>query len=155
MRRRKRARFNCSSRRSTTIGYVGRVGIGRIFRGDLAPATIPIVKIARDGNRDARFAAYGPADVRGARTHRRRGSRRGRHRLYLGNRDKTLGETNQNPAGVYLITPGGVLLDIIEIPQDVVTNCCFGGADLRTLYVTAGHLLFTVDVTTPGYHAGS
>ena len=71
------------------------------------------------------------------------------------NKPRSAGETNQNPAGVYLITPGGVLLDIIEIPQDVVTNCCFGGADLRTLYVTAGHLLFTVDVTTPGYHAGS
>ncbi len=71
------------------------------------------------------------------------------------NEPRSAGETNQNPAGVYLITPGGVLLDIIEIPQDVVTNCCFGGSDLRTLYVTAGHLLFTVGVTSPGYHAGA
>jgi gluconolactonase len=70
------------------------------------------------------------------------------------NKPRTSGETNQNPPGVYVISPGGVLRDVIQIPQDVITNCCFGGSDLRMLYVTAGHLLFAVDVTTPGYHAG-
>lgn len=70
------------------------------------------------------------------------------------NEPRSSGETDQNPPGVYLISPGGSLLDVIEIPQDVITNCCFGGPDLRTLYVTAGHQLFAVDVNNPGYHAG-
>jgi gluconolactonase len=69
------------------------------------------------------------------------------------NEPRSTGETMQNPPGVYMISPGGVLLDIINIPQDVITNCCFGGPDLKTLYVTAGHRLFSVDVATPGYHA--
>ena len=67
---------------------------------------------------------------------------------------RSAGETKQNPPGVYLISPAGKLLDVIEIPQDVISNCCFGGPDLRTLYVTAGHLLFVAEVATPGYHAG-
>jgi len=67
---------------------------------------------------------------------------------------RSAGETRQNPPGVYLINPAGKLLDVIEIPQDVISNCCFGGLDLRTLYVTAGHLLFVAKVATPGYHAG-
>jgi gluconolactonase len=70
------------------------------------------------------------------------------------NEPRSAGETAQNPPGVYVISPDGTLVDIIEIPQDVITNCCFGGPDLRTLYVTAGHILFSVEVTTPGYHAG-
>ena len=70
------------------------------------------------------------------------------------NEPRSAGETKQNPPGVYLISPDGKLLDMIDIPQDVITNCCFGGEDLRTLYVTAGHLLFAVDVPTSGYHAG-
>jgi len=69
------------------------------------------------------------------------------------NEPRSAGETKQNPPGVYLISPSGVLVDVIKIPQDVITNCCFGGPDLRTLYVTAGHRLFSVEVTTPGYHA--
>jgi gluconolactonase len=69
------------------------------------------------------------------------------------NEPRSAGETKQNPPGVYLISPAGVLLDVIKIPQDVITNCCFGGPDLGTLYITAGHRLFAVDVTTPGYHA--
>jgi gluconolactonase len=67
---------------------------------------------------------------------------------------RSAGETTDVRSGVYVMTPGGRLLDFLPIPQDVISNCCFGGPDLRTLYVTAGHLLFSTTVTTPGYHAG-
>ncbi len=62
------------------------------------------------------------------------------------------GETVQNPPGVYVITPSGELVERIPIPQDVITNCCFGGSDKRTLYVTAGHMLYRTRVNVPGYH---
>jgi len=70
------------------------------------------------------------------------------------NQPRTPGETTQNPPAVYLISPAGKLLDTIPIPDDVISNCCFGGDDLTTLYVTAGHTLFSAPVTTRGYHAG-
>ena len=62
------------------------------------------------------------------------------------------GETDQNPPGVYVITPAGQLLGRIPIPEDVITNCCFGGPDLRTLYVAAGKTLYSMRVTKTGYH---
>ncbi|MCY3805098.1 MAG: SMP-30/gluconolactonase/LRE family protein [bacterium] len=61
-------------------------------------------------------------------------------------------ETTQNPPGVYVITPSGELVERIPIPTDVITNCCFGGSDKRTLYVTAGHMLYRTRVNVPGYH---
>jgi gluconolactonase len=62
-------------------------------------------------------------------------------------------ETDQNPPGVYVITPQGNLLGRIPIPEDLITNCCFGGPDWKTLYVTAGKTLYSVRVTIAGYHA--
>ncbi len=62
------------------------------------------------------------------------------------------GETTLNPPGVYVITPSGELVERIPIPQDVIANCCFGGSDKRTLYVTAGHMLYRTRVRIPGYH---
>ena len=62
---------------------------------------------------------------------------------------------NQNPpenrAGVYVIGPEGELLGRIDIPEDSVTNCAFGGPDLRTLYVTAGKRLFRIRTKNPGF----
>jgi gluconolactonase len=37
-----------------------------------------------------------------------------------------------------------------ETPVDTLTNCSFGGADLRTLYVTCGNLLLQIRTTRPG-----
>lgn len=54
-------------------------------------------------------------------------------------------------AGVYVISPEGKLLHTIPIPMDMVTNCTFGGADGKTLFVTAGHKLWTIQVNHPGY----
>jgi gluconolactonase len=53
-------------------------------------------------------------------------------------------------AGIYILSAAGKLLEFVPIPTDEVTNCAFGGADLRTLFVTAGGSLYSVAVSTPG-----
>jgi gluconolactonase len=57
-------------------------------------------------------------------------------------------------AGVYVISSGGELLDFIPVPADMVTNCTFGDEDRKTLYITAGHTLWSTRVEGPGYLAG-
>jgi gluconolactonase len=52
--------------------------------------------------------------------------------------------------GVYVLTPEGKLLDFVPIPVDEVTNCAFGGPDLKTLFITAGGTLWSIPVDTPG-----
>ena len=52
--------------------------------------------------------------------------------------------------GVYVISPEGKLVEFIPIPRDEVTNCAFGGPDLKTLYITAGGSLWSVRTKTPG-----
>ncbi len=52
--------------------------------------------------------------------------------------------------GLYVISPHGKLLRFVPIPNDEVTNCAFGGADLQTLFVTAGGHLWSLQVDTPG-----
>jgi gluconolactonase len=42
------------------------------------------------------------------------------------------------------------LLDFVAIPNDEVTNCAFGGNELKTLFVTAGGHLWSFGVDTPG-----
>ena len=59
-------------------------------------------------------------------------------------------ETNDVPAGIYVISPKGVLQGRIDVPEDVLTNLAFGGPDGRTLYITAGKTLFTTRVAIPG-----
>jgi gluconolactonase len=53
--------------------------------------------------------------------------------------------------GVYVLSYDGEPLDFIPIPRDEVTNCAFGGPDLRTLYITAGGTLWSAIVDAPGY----
>jgi sugar lactone lactonase YvrE len=43
------------------------------------------------------------------------------------------------------------LLDFVPVPMDMVTNCAFGGGDLRTLYVTGGHTLWSIHARVPGH----
>lgn len=39
--------------------------------------------------------------------------------------------------------PDGKITARIDLPCEIVTNCCFGGADLKTLYVTTGTFSMT------------
>jgi gluconolactonase len=52
--------------------------------------------------------------------------------------------------GIYVLSPAGKLLTFLPVPRDEVTNCAFGGDDLRTLYVTGGGTLYSIRTTTPG-----
>jgi len=42
------------------------------------------------------------------------------------------------------------LKEFIPIPGDTITNCAFGGSDMKTLYVTTGMSLLTVQTKMPG-----
>jgi gluconolactonase len=49
-----------------------------------------------------------------------------------------------------VFAPSGTLSKFIPIPEELVTNCAFGGPDMKTLYVTAGKTLFKVRVDIEG-----
>jgi gluconolactonase len=59
-------------------------------------------------------------------------------------------ETADVPPGVYVVSPEGKLKDCIRVYEDVITNLAFGGADGRTLYITAGKTLYQTRVEVPG-----
>jgi gluconolactonase len=52
--------------------------------------------------------------------------------------------------GIYVLSPEGKRLTFLAVPRDEVTNCAFGGDDLKTLYVTGGGTLYSVRTTTAG-----
>ena len=53
--------------------------------------------------------------------------------------------------GIYVIDPeSGRLLAFVGVPTDEVTNCAFGGTDLKTLYITGGGTLYSIRTTTEG-----
>jgi len=52
--------------------------------------------------------------------------------------------------GIYVLGPEGNRLTFLPVPTDEVTNCAFGGDDLKTLYITAGGVLYSIRTTTPG-----
>jgi gluconolactonase len=57
---------------------------------------------------------------------------------------------HEKKGGIYVLGPRGKLLAFLPVPRDEVTNCAFGGDDLRTLYITAGGTLYSIRTTTPG-----
>lgn len=59
-------------------------------------------------------------------------------------------ETLDTRPGIHVISPQGKLVAWRETPEDTVTNCTFGGEDLRTLYVTCGTVLLSIETKTPG-----
>ncbi|MEL0097682.1 MAG: SMP-30/gluconolactonase/LRE family protein [Planctomycetaceae bacterium] len=59
-------------------------------------------------------------------------------------------ESTTVPPGIYVISPQGKMKGRIPIPEDTLTNLAFGGADGKTIYVTAGKSIFTTRVTVPG-----
>lgn len=60
-------------------------------------------------------------------------------------------ETTATPPGIYVLSPDGTLQGRIPVPEDVLTNCTFGGEDLKTLFITAGRTLYQVRVEIPGW----
>jgi gluconolactonase len=58
-------------------------------------------------------------------------------------------ETMDTKGGVYVFSPAGKQLKFIPVPEDLISNLTFGGADMKTLYVTAGKTLYRtrVDIT--------
>jgi gluconolactonase len=58
-------------------------------------------------------------------------------------------ETLDTKPGIYIISPQGKLLKFIPIPEHI-TNNAFGGADMKTLYITAGKTLYKVRTEIPG-----
>lgn len=59
-------------------------------------------------------------------------------------------ETDKFKGGVYVFSPEGKLITMLPVPVDEVTNCAFGGADRKTLFITAGGTLWSIPVDTPG-----
>ncbi len=61
----------------------------------------------------------------------------------------------KHKAGVYIIHPleGGVI-GFIPVPEDMATNCTFGGADGKTLFITAGHKLWSFPMNVAGVQVG-
>jgi len=51
---------------------------------------------------------------------------------------------------IYVYRPDGMLIGKIFIPE-MATNCCFGGHDRSTLFVTAVTSLYAVDLNTRGH----
>jgi len=64
---------------------------------------------------------------------------------------RTANESADVPTGVYVIAPRGELLGRIPVPEDVITNLAFGGPDKKTLYVTAGKMLYKIPTAVSGY----
>ncbi len=59
-------------------------------------------------------------------------------------------ETLDTKPGIHVFSPDGRLLDFVETPEDTLTNCTFGGADLRTLYITCGTKLLSLRTRIAG-----
>ena len=59
-------------------------------------------------------------------------------------------ETLDTRPGIHVISPEGKLLAFRETPEDTITNCTFGGKDLKTLYVTCGSYLLSFRTKIPG-----
>jgi gluconolactonase len=66
------------------------------------------------------------------------------------NRPRASSETLDTKCGIHVISPQGKLLRFIPIPEDTITNCAFGGPDMKTLYITAGKTLFKVRTEIAG-----
>ncbi|HWB10321.1 MAG TPA: serine hydrolase [Pirellulales bacterium] len=52
--------------------------------------------------------------------------------------------------GIYVLSAEGELASFLPVPRDEVTNCAFGGDDLRTLYITAGGTLYSIRTAAAG-----
>lgn len=53
-------------------------------------------------------------------------------------------------AGVYVYNPDGELIETIAVPKSWTANVCLGGADRKTLFITASDSVYTVPVRYSG-----
>ncbi|MCH2212448.1 MAG: SMP-30/gluconolactonase/LRE family protein [Fuerstiella sp.] len=59
-------------------------------------------------------------------------------------------ETLDTQPGIHVVSPTGKLLAFRETPEDTLTNCTFGGSDLKTLYIACGSHLLSLRTEIPG-----
>jgi gluconolactonase len=59
-------------------------------------------------------------------------------------------ETLDTRPGIHVVAPDGKLVAYRETPEDTITNCTFGGEDLRTLYVACGTRLLSIRTQIAG-----
>ncbi len=59
-------------------------------------------------------------------------------------------ETLDTKQGIHVISPEGKLLAYVKTPEETITNCTFGGKDLKTLYITCGTYLLSIRTKIPG-----
>ncbi|MDB5386578.1 MAG: gnl 1 [Planctomycetaceae bacterium] len=60
-------------------------------------------------------------------------------------------ETLDTKPGIHVITPEGKLVGFVETPEDTITNCAFGGAEMKSLFVTCGKYLLQIPAKFPGF----
>lgn len=66
------------------------------------------------------------------------------------NHTRGTSETLDTKCGVHVISPQGKRIRFIPIVEDTITNTAFGGADMKTLYITAGKNLYQVRTDIAG-----
>jgi len=59
-------------------------------------------------------------------------------------------ETLDTRPGIHVISPTGKLMAFVKTPEGLITNCTFGGEDLKTLYVTDSEYLLSIPTSIPG-----
>ena len=59
-------------------------------------------------------------------------------------------ETLDTRPGIHVVTPAGELVAYVQTPEDTITNCRFGGEDLKTLYISCGTLLMSLRTKIAG-----
>jgi len=59
-------------------------------------------------------------------------------------------ETLATRPGIHVVSPEGKLIGFRETPKDTITNCSFGGADLKTLYIACADQLISMPTMIPG-----
>ena len=61
-----------------------------------------------------------------------------------GNLYAAAGSAATKNTGIHVISPAGMLIKVIPIPEDPISNNAFGGPEMKTLYVTAGKTLYKI-----------
>lgn len=59
-------------------------------------------------------------------------------------------ETLDTRPGIHVVSPQGKLIAFMQTPEDTITNCTFGGSDLKTLFVACGTKLVSIRTKLPG-----